>query len=52
MQSAARLLDSSTDYLITSAGHMIAETTINSFNQYKANVSPCLLPVEESVATC
>jgi hypothetical protein len=40
MQTAPGLLDSSTDYLVTSAGLMIAETTINSFNQYKANMSP------------
>lgn len=40
MQSAPGLLDSSTDYLVTDAGLMITETTINGFNQYKPNMSP------------
>lgn len=40
MQTAPGLLDSSTDFLVTDAGLMIAETTINSFNQYKPNMSP------------
>lgn len=40
MQTAPALLDSSTDYLVTGAGLMIAETTISGFNQYKADMSP------------
>jgi len=40
MQSAPGLLDSSTDFLVTSAGLLIAETTINGFNQYQTNMSP------------
>lgn len=40
MQTAPGLLDSSTDFLVTDAGFIITETTINSFNQYMSNMSP------------
>lgn len=48
MQSAPGLLDSSTDYLVTNAGLMIAETTINGFNQYKPNMSPAFFRLRKA----
>ncbi|HWQ67329.1 MAG TPA: C45 family peptidase [Methanospirillum sp.] len=48
MQSAPGLLDSSTDYLITDAGLMITETTINAFNQYKVNESPAFFRLRKA----
>lgn len=48
MQTAPGLIDSSTDFLVTGAGLMITETTINGFNKYETNKTPSFMRLRKA----